>query len=118
MTWNSSRNLLSGIVMGAVAGAAVGYLTAPRSGARTRKMIMKNVDQSRARLAIAVNEAGSRVTDVIQDAREQVNSMVDDTVRQAQSRVHMVGRNGKRRFDKEIQAFKGGIYKARKSIIS
>jgi gas vesicle protein len=118
MNWSSVRAALSGVVFGILAGATVGFLTAPDSGAHTRKMIKRNVGRSRKRVTTAVYDAGSQVTGTIHDARKQAASIVKDTVQQVQSRASKVGLAGRQTIEKEVQTAKGGITKAIKSIAS
>lgn len=68
---NKEIKVLSGFVLGAIAGGAAGLLLAPSSGKRTRKKLKR---QSRK----MVNEAKATLADVADDTVVKVNEGLED----------------------------------------
>jgi gas vesicle protein len=63
-------NYLVSIGIAAGAGLAIGILTAPRSGKRTRAMLRDDVDETKAALNKAANKK-------IKEAKKQINKSVE-----------------------------------------
>lgn len=118
MEWKSTRSALGGILFGALTGVTVGYLTAPRSGEQTRKMIKKNINESREQISAAVNEAGSVITSTILDARQHVSAVVDANIQPTIVRARKVGRISKQTMQAEVQTARRGINRAKKVVYS
>ena len=68
---NNESKILSGFILGALAGGAVGILFAPMSGKRTRKKIQKQtqrlVDDAKDTLVDAADDVVVKVNEGIQD---------------------------------------------------
>ena len=68
----SGKNVVTAVVVGAVAGYVTGILTAPKSGKETRKDIKDKADKYAA-------EAGKR----LQAARDELNVVIEETTQKA-----------------------------------
>ena len=63
--------------LGAVIGGGVALLTAPRSGAESRKKLQGMVDDKRAKLDEMTGDAETRIKKVIQESHEILEKKVD-----------------------------------------
>ncbi len=63
-------NFISGLLLGAIIGAGVAYLTAPQAGRKTRK-----------RLKRAAVDLRATATDRLDDIADEVKGKVDEVVR-------------------------------------
>lgn len=79
---NNNATLLLTLITGTAAGLTIGYLTAPRSGDKTRKRITKELNSTRKNLEKAVSEK-------IEDYKTQMNQMLEQQAN-----------NGKKSIDK------------------
>ncbi|GJM30157.1 MAG: hypothetical protein DHS20C17_27920 [Cyclobacteriaceae bacterium] len=68
---NREMKVLSGFVLGAIAGGAAGLLLAPASGKRTRKKLKRESQRM-------VNEAKNTLADVANEAAVKVNEGLED----------------------------------------
>lgn len=69
-------NFISGLLLGAIIGAGVALLTAPRPGRKTRK-----------RLKRAASNARHTVTDRLDQLADEAKGKVDDVVKSARGRL-------------------------------
>ena len=71
-------NFISGLLLGAIIGAGVAYLTAPQTGKKTRKRIRRAADDFRGsatdRLDDLADEVKGKVDEVIKGARKSLAS--------------------------------------------
>lgn len=69
-------SFISGLLLGAVIGAGVAYLTAPESGRRTRKRLKRAAvglrDSTSERLEELADEVKGKVDEVIRSARKSL----------------------------------------------
>ena len=68
---NKEVKILSGFILGAIAGGAAGLLLAPTSGKRTRKKLKRHSRRM-------VNEAKDVLADVADEAADKVNESIQD----------------------------------------
>jgi gas vesicle protein len=68
---SKESNIISGFVLGVMAGAAAGLLLAPNSGKRTRKKIKTKTKR-------VINDAKDSLSEVTADALLQVNEGIQD----------------------------------------
>jgi len=105
MRLNSIVTLISGIVVGGLAGATVGLLAAPRPGQQTRKLIKENVDENLAKISSSVGEA-----------QRQVTSRVDLVGRETGKRSRRLQRIGQRMMAEQKASLERGLSRAKKVI--
>jgi gas vesicle protein len=80
---NTSLKVLAGFAIGAITGAAVGILTAPDSGERTRKKIKKDAqrfaedmsDSALKRFSEVKNEINDKLDEVLEKGKVQVEKL-------------------------------------------
>jgi gas vesicle protein len=80
---NTSLKVLAGFAIGAITGAAVGILTAPDSGERTRKKIKKDAqrfaedmsDSALKRFSEVKNEINDKLDEVLEKGKLQVEKL-------------------------------------------
>jgi gas vesicle protein len=65
-------NFISGLLLGAIIGAGVAYLTAPQPGKKTRKRIRR-----------AASELRDTATDRLDDLADEVKGKVDEVIKGA-----------------------------------
>jgi len=69
-------NFISGLMLGAIIGAGVALLTAPRTGRRTRKRLRRAAVEMREtasdRLDRLADEVKGKVDEVVQSARDRI----------------------------------------------
>ena len=70
-------NFISGLLLGAIIGAGVALLTAPRPGRKTRK-----------RLRRAAGDVRDTAADRIDQLADEVKGKVDEVVKSARGRLH------------------------------
>ena len=68
---SKESNIISGFVLGVMAGAAAGLLLAPNSGKRTRKKIKTKTKR-------VINDAKDSLSEATADALMQVNEGIQD----------------------------------------
>jgi gas vesicle protein len=105
MKFKSILTLISGIVVGGLAGATVGLLAAPRPGQQTRKLIKDNVDENLAKISSTVEEA-----------QRQVASRVDQVTRETSKRSRRLQRIGQRMVSEQKASLERGLNRAKKAI--
>jgi len=69
-------NFVSGLLLGAIIGAGVAYLTAPQTGRKARKRIRR-----------AATDLRESATDRLDDLADQVKGKVDEVVKVARNSV-------------------------------
>ena len=74
-------NFVSGLLLGAIIGAGVAYLTAPQAGKKTRKRIRRVADDFR-----------DTATDRLDDLADEVKGRVDEVIRDARKHLPSTGR--------------------------
>ncbi len=71
-----SKKLLSGIILGAAAGAALGILFAPEKGKETRKKIAKKSQDLSGTVASKFNELGEVLKEKFDNIKGDANDMI------------------------------------------
>jgi len=71
-------NILLGIVLGALAGIAVGLMYAPYPGERTREVIKERAIDLRDRANVAVDETREWINDMVDGISERGRAMLSD----------------------------------------
>jgi gas vesicle protein len=80
---NTSLKVLAGFAIGAITGAAVGILTAPDSGERTRKRLKKDAqrfaedmsDSALKKFSEVKNEINDKLDEVLEKGKVQVEKL-------------------------------------------
>lgn len=67
-------NVLAGIGLGAIIGAAAGLLFAPKSGTETREDIKKAAEELKTKAESAVGELHTSVDDLVVKSKELIDS--------------------------------------------
>jgi gas vesicle protein len=71
----SAGKVITGILLGSVIGATVGWLTAPTSGREMRRRIQGEVMSARERAKSAVGNVESRARELAAEVNEQVDDV-------------------------------------------
>ncbi len=71
----STGKLLSGIIVGAAAGAVLGILFAPEKGCDTRQKLRQSADDLVSNLKNKVNSARTTMSDKFEDVTERSENM-------------------------------------------
>jgi gas vesicle protein len=73
-------NFISGLLLGAIIGAGVAYLTAPQPGKKTRKRIRR-----------AANDIRGTATERLDDLADEVKGKVDEVIKGARKNFVLPG---------------------------
>lgn len=87
---DSGHGFTAGVIAGAVIGAGLALLWAPRSGPELRQMIGEQADSIRGDLARRVRDVADRVTHGLDDLHDRVDRYAERAeadVREVRSRV-------------------------------
>lgn len=79
MANGSGDSFLAGVILGGIAGFAVGVLLAPKSGSEMRADLMDRTDSAREQLWDRTGSAREQFMDRTGDAREQMEELLDST---------------------------------------
>jgi gas vesicle protein len=79
----NARNLISGLMIGAVLGAAAGLLLAPASGEKTRKKLVKSSEKLK-------NNVKDYVEGSVGALRDQFNEKIDQLARRGKESINHV----------------------------
>ena len=82
---NTSFKVLSGFLIGAITGAAVGLLTAPDSGLRTRKKLKKDAQRF-------AEDFSDTALKKFQEAKDELNDTLDDFIKKGKGQVEKLGK--------------------------
>lgn len=74
----SAKQILIGTISGLVAGAVVGLMVAPASGAETRQKIADSADDLKKKLKRIKRRAGTELSDLEEVFSNQVSGLRDD----------------------------------------
>ena len=69
---SSALNFVAGLAIGAILGASVALLTAPQSGKRTRRQIVRVVDDARRSAGDEIDAVSGRVRHVVKRRRRRI----------------------------------------------
>jgi gas vesicle protein len=81
---------VGGFLLGAVLGAGVALLMAPRSGMETRRGIRRSAQRVRDAAQRAAQDVTDNVVDTFQDARRRVEEQIDSAREAIELRTHQV----------------------------
>ncbi len=73
--------VMTGMLVGSVVGAAVGWLTAPTSGEEMRRRIRGEVMSAREKAKTAAQNVESRARDLAAEANENLSAVKESTAR-------------------------------------
>lgn len=79
MANGSGDSFLAGVILGGIAGFAVGILLAPKSGAETRADLLDRTDNAREQLWDRTGSAREQFMDRTSTARDQMEDLLDAT---------------------------------------
>lgn len=71
---NILLNVLAGIGLGAIVGAAAGLLFAPKTGIETRQDLIKAADDLKSKAEGVVGELGTSVDDLMQKSKDLIDT--------------------------------------------
>ena len=73
----SSGKIITGVLLGAAAGAVLGILLAPDKGSNTRKKLLKQGDSFKESLKEKLDEFVDEVADQFENAKEQASEAIE-----------------------------------------
>lgn len=79
MANGSGDSFLAGVILGGIAGFAVGILLAPKSGSEMRADLLDRTDSARERIWDRTGSAREQFMDRTGTAREQMEDLLDTT---------------------------------------
>ena len=68
----TTENFVKGLIIGGVAGLALGILYAPKSGKETRKQITDSTEELLNKARMQYEDARRKITDIVEDKKESV----------------------------------------------
>jgi gas vesicle protein len=69
---SGALNFVAGLLLGAVVGASLALLTAPQSGRKTRKRLVRAVSTARESAADRWDDLSDEVQDVVRASRKRI----------------------------------------------
>lgn len=79
MANGSGDSFLAGVILGGIAGFAVGVLLAPKSGSEMRADLLDRTDSAREQFWDRTGSARDEIMDRTGEAREQMEELLDST---------------------------------------
>ena len=74
---DDSRDLLAGLLIGGLIGAALGILYAPKSGKETREDITCKANELLDKAKVEYKKAAEKATEVFQDNKYRLQKVID-----------------------------------------
>ena len=68
----STEDLMKGLIIGGVAGLALGILYAPKSGKETRRQITDSTEELLNKARIQYEDARKKIAEIVDDKKESV----------------------------------------------
>jgi gas vesicle protein len=99
---------VGGFVYGALIGAGLALLFAPRSGRETRTEIRTGVERIRGRAEDVVRQVQESVTGTFEDVREEVNDRLD-SAREAFEAGRQAARETRDQMERRVQQARAGV---------
>lgn len=72
---NNARKMVTGMLLGGVVGATVGWLTAPASGTETRRRLTGELKSHREKIKTSVGNVESRSRDLLEEVSEHAEDI-------------------------------------------
>lgn len=94
---NKPKNLLTGLAIGALIGAAAALLTAPQSGERTRRMIRRRSLEIKDRTNDTIEDTIARAERALADLQKQM----DDLSGNAKKKADELSQRGQKEIEKQ-----------------
>ena len=82
---NTAFKVLTGFMIGAITGAAIGILTAPDSGNRTRKKLRKDAQRF-------AEDFSDTALKKFKEAKDELNDSLDDIIKKGKTQVEKLGK--------------------------
>ncbi len=98
---------MAGFLLGGAIGAAIGYLTAPQSGSKTRSILN---EKSKETLDMVANS--------YQDKRDQAEAMVNEVNNELTQRTNKLKKVGNKVMNRERKIINEGVEEAKQAITS
>jgi gas vesicle protein len=109
---NGGSNRMTAFLLGGLIGAAVGVLYAPRSGDKTRQLLMETSEEIKDKALNSIQEVRASAMTALEEAEQRLGTFSEES----KVRLDKLQKIGKSTLQEQKESLKAGLEEAKKTM--